>query len=77
MFAIKLSFCIFRIVILNCYQSVYKYISELNQIKTKVYACHQKLFPIKGLFKILILENLNTRQCRTDDVEVIHIWFKY
>ena len=52
-------------------------ISELNQIKTKAYACHQQLFPINELFKILILENPNTRQCRTDDVEVIHIWFKY
>jgi hypothetical protein len=33
----------------------------------------KQLFSIKGLFKILTLENLNTSQRRKDDVEVIRI----
>ena len=33
----------------------------------------KQLFPIKELFKILTLENLNTRQRRKDDAEVICI----
>jgi hypothetical protein len=37
----------------------------------------KQLFPIKELFKIPTLENLNTRKCRKDHPEVIRIWFKY
>ena len=37
----------------------------------------KQLFSIKGLFKILTLENLNTSQRRKDDADVIQIWFKY
>ena len=33
----------------------------------------KQLFSIKGLFKILTLENLNTSQRRKDDVEVIRV----
>ena len=37
----------------------------------------KQLFPIKELFKILTLENLNTRQRRKECEEMICIWFKY
>ena len=37
----------------------------------------KQVFPIKTLFKVLTLDNFNTRQRRKEYSEMIRIWFKY